>query len=136
DLALAGADRLEEDEVLSGRIQHEQRLKRGFGEAAEVAAGAHRADEHLGVEEMVREADPVAEERPLRERARRVDRDHPDRALLLAHVADERADQARLADTALPGDPDRVGTPGLAIERADAGVGAPDRPLAERDRAL
>ena len=34
DLALAGADRLEEDEVLAGRVEDEQRLQRRLGEAA------------------------------------------------------------------------------------------------------
>ena len=34
DLALAGADRLEEDDVLAGRVEHEQRLQRRLGEPA------------------------------------------------------------------------------------------------------
>ena len=82
DLALAGADRLEEDEVLAGRVEHEQRLQRRLREAAEVAARAHRADEDAGVEEVVGQADAVAEQRAVRERARRVDGDHADRPLL------------------------------------------------------
>ena len=92
-----GADRLQEDDVLAGRVQHEQRLQRRLGEAAGVAARAHRADEDARVEEVVGEADPVAEQRALGERARRVDGDHPDR-LAAAHVADQRRGEARLAD--------------------------------------
>ena len=99
DLALAGADRLEEDELLAGRVEHEQRLQRRLGEPAEVAARPHRADEDAGIEEVVGEPDPVAEQRAVRERARRVDRDDADAcAPRAAHVADERRDQARLAD--------------------------------------
>ena len=60
----------------------EQRLQRRLGEAAEVAARAHRADEDVGVEEVVGEPDPVAEQRALRERARRVDRDDADGSTL------------------------------------------------------
>ena len=53
DLALAGADGLEEDDVLAGGVEDEQRLQRRLGEAAEVAARAHRADEDAGVEEVL-----------------------------------------------------------------------------------
>ena len=109
--ALTRADGLEEDELLARRIEHEQRLQRRLCEAAEMAARAHRADEHAGVEEMVGEPDPVAEQRALRERARRVDRDHADRAALLADVPDQRRDETRLADAGRPGDADRVGRP-------------------------
>src|SRR2546427_156036 len=77
-------------------------LPHRLGEDAEVAARAHRADEDALVEEVVGEADPVAEERARAERARGVDRDHPDRPPRRAQVADERADQARLADSRRP----------------------------------
>src|SRR5262245_26155322 len=98
DLALPRADGLEEDEVLSGGVEHEQRLHRRLGKAAEMAARSHRADENARIEEVVGQADAVAEERSVRERARRVDRDDADRALLLTQVAHERRDQARFAD--------------------------------------
>src|SRR5437588_82250 len=81
-LALTRADGLEEDELLSGRVEDEQRLKRCLREAAEMAARAHRADEHLRIEEVVRKADAVAEERALRERARWIDRDDADRPVI------------------------------------------------------
>ena len=109
DLALAGADRLEEDELLAGRVEDEQRLQRRLREAAEMAARAHRADEDARVEEVVGEPDAVAEQRAVRERARRVDRDDADRRVALADVADERRDEARLADAGRPGEADRVG---------------------------
>ena len=78
DLALAGADGLEQDELLAGRVEQQRGLQRRLREPAEVAARPHRADEDARVEEVVGEADPVAEQRALRERARRVDRDHAD----------------------------------------------------------
>ena len=134
DLALAGADRLQEDELLAGRIEKEQRLQRGLGQPAQVAAGSHRADEDLGVEEVVGEPDAVAEEGPLRERARGIDRDHADRAFLFAHMPDEGADQARLADSRRARDPDRVGAARRRIEVADDLVGERIGILDQRDR--
>ncbi len=84
---------------MPGRVEHEQRLERRLGEAAEVAPRAHRADEDAGIEEVVGQADPVAEQRALGERAGRIDGDDPDRLVLRADVADERAIRRRLADT-------------------------------------
>ena len=63
-LALAGADRLHEHDVLARGVEQEQRLQRRLGEAAQVAARAHRADEDSRVEEVIREPDAVAEQRP------------------------------------------------------------------------
>ena len=64
DVALPGADGLEEDHVASRRVEQQHRLQRRLGEAAEMAAAAHRADEHARVEKVLREPDPVAEQRP------------------------------------------------------------------------
>ena len=49
-----------------------------------MAARAHRANEDAWIEEVVGEADAVAEQRAMGERARRIDGDHADRALLSA----------------------------------------------------
>ena len=80
DLALPGADRLEEDESLPDGVEDQHRLQRRLGEPAEVAARPHRADEDPRVEEVVGQPDPVAEQRTLRERARRIDRDDAGRS--------------------------------------------------------
>ena len=127
-------DRLEEDDVLAGRVEQEQRLERRLGEAAGVAARAHRADEDARVEEVVGEPDPVAEQRALRERARRVDRDDADRLPERAHVGDERRDQARLADAGRAGDADRVRAAGLRVQLAHERVRGRIAVLDERDR--
>src|SRR3954452_5076928 len=108
DLALPRADRLEEADVLAGRVEHEQRLQRRLGQPAEVASRPHRADEDLGVEEVVAEPDPVAEQRAVRERTRGIDRDDAHRDLALPDVPDQSRDEARLADSGRAGDPDRV----------------------------
>ena len=90
--------------VLARGVHQQRRLERGLGQAAERAAARHRADEDAGVEEVVGEPDAVAEQRALRERRRRVDRQHGHVALALARVLHERADQRRLADAGRPGE--------------------------------
>ena len=134
DLALAGPDRLEEDHVAAGGVEQQQGLERRLRQASQVPAGSHRADEHARVEEVIDEADPVAEQRALRERARGVDRDDADGQVEGPHVAHERADQRRLADARRAGDPDREGRPRVRIELLDDGEGAGIAVLDERDR--
>src|SRR5438067_886055 len=133
DLALPRPDGLEEDEILAGRIEHEQRLQRRLGEPAEVHARTHRADEDVGVEEVVAEPDPVAEKCSLRERTRRIDRDDADRDLALADVADQRGDEARLPDPGRAGHSYRIRRAGLWIEIGDDAVRERVAVLHERD---
>ena len=64
DLGLPHADGLHDHHVLAGGVEHEHRQERRLGDAAEVPARAHRADEHLGIEEVVGHADAVAEQAP------------------------------------------------------------------------
>jgi hypothetical protein len=94
-------------------------LQRRLRDAAEVPPRPHRADEDARVEEVVGEADAVAEQRALGERAGRVDRDHADGLPLVAHVANERADQRGLADARRPGHANRVRAPRLRVEVGD-----------------
>ena len=63
DLALADPHGLQQDVVLAGGVHQERCLERRLGQAAERAAGRHRADEHAGIQEVVRKPDPVAEDR-------------------------------------------------------------------------
>ena len=48
DLVLADADRLDDDHVLAGGVEHERRVAGGARQAAEVPARGHAADEHAG----------------------------------------------------------------------------------------
>ncbi len=133
-LALTGAHGLQEDDVLAGRVEQEQRLQRRLREPAQVPARPHRADEHVRVEEVLRQADPVAQQGALREGAGRVDRDdaHPQTAR--AHVAHERGDQRRLAHPRRPGDAHRVGAARLRVELAHEPGRLAVAVLHERDR--
>ena len=103
DLALAGPDRLDVDEVLAGGVEDQRGLERRLGEPAQVPAGPHRADEDLGIEEVVGEPDPVAEQRARGERAGRVDRDDADR--LASSPRARRTSAARSVDFPTPGGP-------------------------------
>ena len=100
-------------------------LQRRLGEAAERAAAGHRADEDARVEEVVGEADPVAEQGAAGEGARGVDREHRDLALGLAQLRGQRADQGALADPGRAGEAD---DPRLAGARVDLARRAPSRP--------
>jgi hypothetical protein len=106
DLALPHPDGLEQDVVLSRRVHQERRLQGRLGEAAERAAGRHRADEDARIEEVIGEPDPVAEHRSLRERARGIDRQDPDVAIRLPELRREGPDQGALADPGRPGHAD------------------------------
>src|SRR6185295_11697036 len=96
-------------------------------------ARSHRADEDLGVQEVVGQPDAVTEERALGEGARGVHGDDADRRVLGAHVANERTDEARLPDSGRPGDADPVRITGARIELADELVRERIRALDQRD---
>jgi len=68
DLGLPHADRLEEDVLAARRVHQQRRLQRRLAEPAERAAVRHRADEDARVEEVVGQADAVAEQRAVGER--------------------------------------------------------------------
>src|SRR6185436_18123355 len=64
DLALAYADRLHEHDVLPGGVEHGDGVGGGGGQAAQVAARRHRADEDAVVHGMGLHTDAVAQYRP------------------------------------------------------------------------
>ena len=118
----------------AGRVEQERRLEGRLGEPTEVPARSHRADEDVRVEKVVREPDPVAEQRAVGEGAGGVDGDHAHGALLGAHVTHERADERRLADTRRARDADDERRAGLRIELADELVRERVAVLDQRDR--
>ena len=117
-------DRLEQDVVLAGGVHQQRRLQRRLGEPAERAAGRHRADEDARVEEVVGEADPVAEHGALGERARGVDREHAD--LAVAPCAARRMIAPIRVLLPTPGGPVRPTIRALAGAREELG----DEPVA------
>ena len=140
DLGLPDADRLEEDVLLAGGVHQQRGLQRRLGQPAERAARRHRADEHAGVEEVLGEPDPVAQQRAAAERRGRVDREHRDLAVQRALVLDQRADQRRLAGAGRPGEADDRGVAGVRVDRLDErpalGVVVLDQRDPARQRAL
>ena len=119
DLDLPDADGLDEDPRRADRVEHARGLRRRDREAAEVAAGRHRADEHAGVGRVVLHADAVAEDRAAAERAGRVDGEHADRRVLGADRRDEAVGERRLPRARRAGDADRPGVAGVRVQRGD-----------------
>ncbi len=103
DLRLADADGLDQDVVLARRVHHQRHLQRRLREAAEGAARGHRADEDAGVEEVLGEPDPVAEQGATGERAGGIDREHRDLPVGLAHL--RRSGRRSACDFPTPGGP-------------------------------
>ena len=119
DLGLADADGLQQDVVLAGGVHQQGGLQRGLAEPAQGAAVGHRADEDAGVEEVVGQADAVAEQRAVGERRGRVDRQDGDLALLLAAQLGQRADQRRLARAGRAGEADDRRPARVRVDLAD-----------------
>src|SRR5690606_12843607 len=62
----------------------------------------------VGIADVLLHADAVAKERPARERARRIDGDHPDATVEGAPGGDQGVGEGGLARTGSAGDPDQV----------------------------
>ena len=147
DLALADADGLEQDVVLARGVHQQGRLQGRLGEPAQRAPGRHRADEDARVEEVVGEADAVAEDGTVSERARGIDREHPHLAVGLAELRANRPDQGALADAGRPREADDSRLTGareelrhqpvaLGVVVLDQADRARQRPLVPADEAL
>src|SRR5207249_537712 len=92
------------------------------GESTAVAARGHGADEHVAVPGVGLHAHAIAQDRPTRDRAARIDRDHGNGAAAPTDLADERRDESALARARRPGDADQLGMTGEWIERADGSL--------------
>jgi len=86
--------------------------------AACSAARCHRANEDTGIEEMLGEANSIAEQGAARERARGVDREHADVAVGGAQKLGQGADDRALSNPRRAGKPDDASTPGARIDLA------------------
>ena len=85
---LADADRLDDDIVAAGGVQHERGVGGRARQPAEVTARGHAANEHAGIGGVALHADAVAQDRAAREGAGRIDRQDAD------GLADVRAARA------------------------------------------
>ncbi len=107
DLGLADADRLDDDDVQPERIHEGSRVAGRSGKPAQMPAAGHRTNEDVGVGEVLRQTNAVAQNRTVRERRARVDRDYADRFSFAARDANQRGTQGRLPDPGRTGQPDR-----------------------------
>jgi len=139
DLVLADADRLDDHDVVARGVENVDRFQRAAREAPHRAACGHAAHIDARIACEVAHADPVAEYRSARERARRVDRHDRDAATGRTEGRCELGDERGLAAARHTRDPHDVGparAPEHFVQRgarfACAGLCARQQP---RDRA-
>ena len=133
NLALADADRLDEHDVETECIHEHDRIGGRAGEAAQMPAARHRSNEDGFVGEVLGQPDAIAEQRAVRKRRARIDRDDADALAELSRLAHQSGRKRRLSDARRPGQADRHCAPGPLVERANE-LGALSG-LRVRDRA-
>jgi hypothetical protein len=95
----------------------------------------HAPDEHAGVAGVRLHPDAIAENRPTRERTRRIDGNHANGAIRRTNLCGQLVDERALTGARRTGDADNVGAAGTGIEAPDE-IGAERRfVLDERDGA-
>jgi hypothetical protein len=137
-VALPDAGRLDDHEVVAGRLRRGDHVREVLGDLGDGPAGGDRAEVHLlavpagharDAAERVH-PDPVAEQRAAAAPAGRVDREHGDAQLVLlveAEPADELVGERRLAGPAGAGDAEDGDLPaaGRLAELRERGVVEP-----------
>ena len=63
DLGLPHADRLHQDALEAGGIEHGDHIGRGVRQPAQIAARRHAADEDAGIARQIAHAHPIAQQR-------------------------------------------------------------------------
>ena len=115
-LVLPDADRLDEDDVLPHRVHDVHDVDGGAGKPPEVPPGGEALDENALVERVLLHPDPVAEDGAAGIRARRVDRDDPDRLPALPQVRGDPVDEGRLPGARRPRHAEDVGAPRVPVQ--------------------
>ena len=105
-LALAGADGFEQYEAKACRIEGIDHAHGSRRQAAEVARRRQRADINALIIERIRHAQPVAQDRATRNRARWIDRNDSDAAAARAGDRNDGVDEGRFASARRAGDAD------------------------------
>ncbi len=131
DFDLPHPDGLDHDPRLADRVEHAHGLRGREREPAEVAARGHGPDEDAGIGRMTLHADAVTEDRTAAERARRIDREHPDFLAGRAQPRDELVGQSRLPGTGRTCDADRPRVAGARVQHLDRDAGTFAAPFDE-----
>ena len=97
DLRLTHADGFDQDAIITGCVQQQQRSGARFGQTAHPAAGGHGADEHPRVTAVFRHPHPIPQQRAAAERAGRVHGQDRDRQADLAVAGGQRRHERRFA---------------------------------------
>ena len=113
-LSLAHPDRLDQDHVETGRVQHPHGLRGGPGQPAQMTAAGHGPDEHSLVRGVLLHPHPVPEQGTPGEWRRGIDGQHADPQPLRAIGGHQGPGDRGLAHPRGAGEPEH---PGLAGER-------------------
>src|SRR5919201_6980423 len=100
-------------------------LPGGGGQSTEVAARTHAANEDALVERVPGHPDPIAQDRPARERTARIDGYHSHRLLAIPDHLHQCIGQRALSRTGRSGQANQVGVAGMRLQLGDqiAGLG-------------
>ena len=124
DLRLSDADRLDQHDVESGGLEHQHRLARGAGDAAQVPRGGGGADERLIARGQLAHAGAVAEDGAAGARRAGVDGEDGDPVpALLDQLLPHGVDERRLARPGDAGDADAERVAGARCEELQQLVG-------------
>ena len=107
----------------------------GLGQAAQVPARAHGADEDAAVIRVGLHADAVAQDSAAGEGGAGVDGQHADAEIARPQQAHQAVDQGALAGAGRPGHAQHVGVAAVAEQRAEHGFIAGGLVLSHRDGA-
>ena len=124
DLGLSDTDGFDDDDVLAECVHQQHRVRRGSGEAAQVAAAGHRPDKNFAICKVFGQANAIAQQRPVRKRRTGIHRHDTDALAQRAHFANERVAQGGFADARRSRQTDRQCAPGLREKMAHE-LGAP-----------
>ena len=100
-----------------------------------MAAGGQAADEDAGVGRVLLHAHAIAEQRPTRERAGRIDREDPDAPPASAPLPGQAVDQGALAGAGRPGETDEARVTRVRVQGRDEREGQGGLVLDVRDGA-
>ena len=122
-LRLPRADRFDEDDLVTGRVEDLRQGGCGVGQASERAARGHRADEHVWIAGQVAHPHPVAEQRAAGEGTGRV-HGHDGDAFprLLAVIQCQLVDERGFSRSGRAGHSDQVRPPGVGKEGIQGGA--------------
>jgi hypothetical protein len=121
NFGLTDADRLDHHQPLAERFHESDRIAGRTRKTAQVSAARHRANENVGIGEVLGETDAIAQYGAVRKRRAWIDGDDADRFAGGARDGDQCRTERRFPHARRSGEPDRERSPGALEERVHEG---------------